>query len=96
MQRTYEAMLVVTPEYDEEAVAGVIERYEKLIEERGGAVDKVTKWGKRKLAYEINDFTEGVYVLMHFTGSSEVCEELERVFKISGDIIRFLIVRDER
>lgn len=96
MQRAYEVMLVITPDYDEEAVAGVTERYGKLIEERGGVVDKVTKWGKRKLAYEINDFTEGVYVLIQFTGSSEICEELERVFKISGDIIRFLIVRDER
>jgi small subunit ribosomal protein S6 len=96
MQRAYEVMFIVTPDYDEEAVAGVIDKYGKIIEERGGAVDKVTKWGKRKLAYEINDFTEGVYVLMNFTGTSEVCEELERVFKISGEIIRFLIVRDEK
>ncbi len=96
MQRTYEVMLVITPEYDEEAVAGVIEKYEKLIVERGGVVDNVNKWGKRKLAYEIQDFTEGVYVVMQFTGDSEICDELDRVFKISGDILRFLIVRDER
>jgi small subunit ribosomal protein S6 len=94
MQRAYEVMFVIIPEYDEEAVTGVIEKYSKLIEEHGGTVDKVAKWGKRKLAYEINDFTEGVYVLVHFTGDKKVCEELERNFKISGDIIRFLIVRD--
>jgi small subunit ribosomal protein S6 len=96
MDRKYEVMLVITPEYDEEAVAGVIEKYEKLITDRDGIIDKVTKWGKRKLAYEIKDFTEGVYVILQFTGGSEICKELDRTLKLSSEVIRFLIVRDEK
>ena len=55
----------------------------------------VEKWGKRRLAYEIEDYKEGQYILMNFEGEGRTSQEIERVMKISEDVIRFLTVRKE-
>jgi len=91
----YEAMYIIHPTVEDEARAALVERFSNLIVQSGGNVEKIDDWGKRKLAYEIQDMTEGHYILMHFEASSELPRELERNFKISEPIMRYLIVRKD-
>ena len=59
----YEAMYVITPELEDEAIKGIIEKYTGIITANGGEIEKVDEWGRRRLAYPINNKTEGYYVL---------------------------------
>lgn len=92
--RAYETMYIIRPEYDEEKVQSVVEKYSTLIQNNGGELVKVDLWGKRRLAYEIDKIREGHYVLVKFKGEPETPAELERIFKISDDVIRYLIVKE--
>ena len=79
----------------EEASAALIGKFKSLIE-ANGTIDSVDDWGKRRLAYPINDLTEGHYVLMTFTAAPELPAELDRVLKITEGIMRSMIVcKDE-
>lgn len=93
MVRPYEALYIVRPDLDDEAVNAIMEKYKGIIEEQGGEVENVNRWEKRRLAYEIKDQTEGIYLLMNFNAESAVSSELDRRFKISDDVIRHIIVR---
>lgn len=93
--RKYEVIYIIKPELDEEKTTAAIERFTSLITNAGGEIIKTEQWGKKRLAYEINDYREGYYVKVNFTGEPVVAHELERVFKITDDIIRYLIVREE-
>lgn len=92
--RKYEGMFIFLPNLDEEKRNAMLDRIKGIIETEG-TVDTVDEWGMRKLAYEINDLHEGYYVLINFTTTPEVKEELERVIKISDSVMRHMIVRDE-
>ncbi|HHY82222.1 MAG TPA: 30S ribosomal protein S6 [Clostridiales bacterium] len=89
----YESIYVIKPTVEEEAIKALVERFSTLIQQEGGQVDNVDEWGKRRLAYPIADFKEGYYVLMNFTAEPTVPQELERNYKITDDIIRFLTIR---
>ena len=92
----YEAMYVITPELEDEAVKGIIEKYTGIITANGGEIEKVDEWGRRRLAYPINDLNEGHYVLMTFTSAPELPAELDRVLKITEGVIRSMIIcKDE-
>jgi small subunit ribosomal protein S6 len=91
--RAYELMYIIRPDLDEEAINDVIEKFDQLIANNGGEVVNVNRWGKRRLAYEINDYREGYYVLEHFNGEPATEQELERVFKITDTVIRYLITK---
>lgn len=93
--RQYEVIYIIKPELDEEKTTSVIERFATLITNAGGEITKTEQWGKKRLAYEVNDYREGYYVLLNFTGEPTVAHELERVFKITDEIIRFIVVRME-
>jgi len=93
--RNYEVVYVIKPDLEAEAVSEVAARFSQLITDQGGEVIKVTEWGKKRLAYEVRKYREGYYVLMEFKGSPAVAQELERVLKISEDVIRYLITRLE-
>ena len=86
----YETMLVTNPALDEEASAALIGKFKSLIE-ANGTIDSVDEWGKRRLAYPINDLMEGYYVLMTFDAKPEFPAELDRVFKITEGVMRSLI-----
>jgi small subunit ribosomal protein S6 len=88
-------MLVLNPNLEEEALDSRVGKVQELITDRGGEIVKTEKWGKRKLAYEIAEFTEGFYVVMTFQAESAVAAELERVLKITDDVIRHLLVRTD-
>ena len=89
----YEAMYVITPELEDEAVKGIIEKYTGIITANGGEIEKVDEWGRRRLAYPINYKTEGYYVLTTFAATSELPRELERNLNNDEGILRFLVVR---
>jgi len=91
----YEAVYIVDATLGDEQIGAITAKYKTLIETGGGAVDKIDIWERRKLAYEIKGKTEGIYVIMQFHGKPAVEAELRRVFQISEDQIRFLIVRQD-
>ena len=94
--RKYETMYVIDPTLEEDAVHELVERFSKIIEDRGGEIEKVDEWGKRRLAYPIEDHNEGYYVLVNFSAEPDLPEELERVYKITDEILRYLIIRDDK
>ena len=93
--RAYELMFIMNPELDEEKITGVMDKFKGIIENNGGEIVKFDKWGKRKLAYEINDYRDGIYVLSNFNGEPAVVQELDRVLKITDEVIKHMIVRPE-
>jgi small subunit ribosomal protein S6 len=93
--RKYETMYIIRPTLDEEAVKGVVERFSDLIAQEGGQVEKIDEWGRRRLAYPIDDLKEGYYVLMNFSAPATLPGELERVYKITDSILRYTIIRDD-
>lgn len=92
----YETMLVTSSNLDEEASSALIAKFKTLIE-ANGTIDSVDEWGKRRLAYPINDLNEGYYVLMTFTADAAFPAELDRVLRITDGVMRSMIVcKDEQ
>ena len=89
----YEVVYIIDPAVEEEARKELIAKYNALITNNGGSVDKVEEWGKRRLAYAIDYKTEGYYVLVNFQAESELPKELERNLQISDSIIRYQVIR---
>ena len=90
--REYEVIFIVKP-LEEEQTELTITKFETLINSQGGTINKLDRWGKKRLAYEINDFIEGYYVYVNFAGEPKLVSELDRVLKISDDIIRHMIIK---
>lgn len=90
----YETIFIVSPKLDEEATKAIVERFKALIE-ANGTLNEVEEWGKRRLAYEINDEREGYYVLINFTAQTDFPAELDRVYKITEEIMRSIIIVKE-
>ena len=91
---SYETLYVIDPDLTEDATKALVEKFTKLIN-ANGAASEVNEWGKRKLAYPINDKTEGYYVLVNFTSEGSFPAELERIFKITEGILRAIVIRHE-
>lgn len=89
----YEAMYIVTPETEDEAIKGVIEKFSGIITANGGEIEKTDEWGRKKLAYPIDYKTEGYYVLVNFAAAPELPRELERNFRNDESILRYMVVR---
>ena len=88
----YEAMMVYSVAGGEEAVNALTEKFKALVAENG-TLENVDEWGKRKLAYLINDEAEGYYVLMSFESDANFPAEFERVAKITDGVLRTMIIR---
>lgn len=93
--KAYEVLYIIRPDLDEEATTALTDRFSGLATSNGAQNVTVDKWGKRRLAYEIEDYREGQYVLMNFEAEGKTSQEIERVMKISDDVIRFLTVRKD-
>lgn len=93
--RDYEVMYIINPELDEEQTTAVLDKFKGIVENNGGEIVKLDKWGKRRLAYEIKRKREGFYVLMNIKGTPEIVHELDRVFKITDEIMKHMILRDD-
>lgn len=90
----YETMLVTSAALDEEASSALIGKFKSLIE-ANGTIDSVDDWGKRRLAYPINDEEEGVYTVIKFTSEPDFPAELDRVFKITEGVLRSMTIAEE-
>ncbi len=92
MKRNYEGVFIFAPTAGEEDRNNIIERFKGIIES-AGSVTKLDEWGSRKLAYEIEDFKDGYYVLINFEAEKQVISELERISRITDSVIRNMIIR---
>ncbi len=93
MNRTYELMFVVRPDMTEEDLDKLISTLQAVVPPSGGNVQRVDKMGKRRLAYTVRRFHEGIYVLMIIEGGGAVIHELERRLRVTEPVIKFLTVR---
>jgi small subunit ribosomal protein S6 len=93
MTRIYENLFIVRPDATEEDIDHLIELMSKNVTNAGGTVDKVDKWGKRRLAYRVEKHREGSYVLIQFTAGPETVKEFERRMRVQDSVIKFLTVR---
>ncbi|MCG0275118.1 MAG: 30S ribosomal protein S6 [Thermosediminibacteraceae bacterium] len=94
--REYETMYILDPGLDEEAVTGLVDKFKALVEERGGEVKEIDRWGKRKLAYPIKHQKEGYYVVMNFSTDPDTAREMDRVLKITAGVLRYIIIRKDK
>lgn len=92
----YEAMYLVHPSVDDERLQEIIARFNQVVESEGGVIEHSGKWDRRRLAYPINKVQEATYVLMYFRANPQVPAELDRLFRISDEVIRHLIVRHDK
>ncbi len=91
--RIYEELFIAKPDAPEEEVDQFIEQLRTQLTTAGATVDKVDKWGKRRLAYRVDKYREGAYVLFQFSAGPEAVKELERRLRVSDIVIKFLTVR---
>ena len=91
--RDYELVLVISPETGEEEATGAVDRVHRFITERGGSVTNQEQWGVRRLAYPIQGYYEGNYVLTEFTSEPTLAGELEANLVSTAEVIRHLLVK---
>ena len=91
----YELVLIISPEIMDEALTSKVDDVSQFVIERGGVISNVEQWGKRRLAYPIERFTEGNYVLTKFALKAGSGKELEAKLQISEEILRHLLIRIE-
>lgn len=91
---SYETLFIIDASLSEEAIKGLVDKFTALIAEHG-KVSEVNEWGKRHLAYPINDKEEGYYVLVNFESEGNLPAELERIFGITEGIMRSIVIRHE-
>ena len=91
----YEVLYIIDPAQGEEGIAALVEKFKAMVEAEG-TLTNIDEWGKRRLAYPINDLMEGYYVLMTFNAAAAVPAELDRVFRITDGVMRSMIIcKDE-
>ena len=94
--RDYEIVYIFHPSLDEGKVNEKLDRFNGLLTgERGGTITAVDHWGKRQLAYSVEDQTSGYYVVSHFSAPSEALPEFERILKLDEELLRYLVVVNE-
>ncbi len=92
--KSYETLFVISPDLSEEDTKALVEKFTTLIKENG-EIGEIDEWGRRKLAYPIDYKTEGYYVLVNFKSATDFPSELERIFNITDNIIRSLVIAKE-
>ncbi|XJZ27316.1 30S ribosomal protein S6 [Bacillota bacterium Lsc_1132] len=93
--KKYEIMYIIRPNIEDEAKKALVERFNTILSDNGAESVEVKDWGKRRLAYEINDFRDGYYQIVNVTSTAAAVEEFSRLAKISEDIIRHIVVKAE-
>ena len=88
----YETVFIIKPDIGDEATNAAVERFTDLIAANGTVIEKA-EWGRRRLAYPIDDFEEGYYVLINFSCGAEFLTELDRVYNITDTILRSIVIR---
>lgn len=93
--RKYEAAIILQSNLEEDVRNAEIEKLKNIIIERQGTVDKVNEWGQRRLAYEINKKRDGYYVIINFTSNADAVNEIDRICKISDNVVRLMTTVEE-
>jgi len=91
----YELMVILDPEIDERTVPGSLDKFLNVVRDEGGTIEKVDIWGRRRLAYEINKKSEGIYAVVDFTANAATTNELDRQLKLSEAVMRTKVLRAE-
>jgi small subunit ribosomal protein S6 len=91
--RDYELVIVVSPEGGDDAFPAIVERVTSFIKDRGGEVQNVDAWGRRRLAYPIRRYLDGFYAVIYFAGEPSVIRPLESSLDLADDVLRHLVVR---
>ena len=91
--RQYEIMIILDPEIEERTVAPSLDKYLTVIKNAGGTVDKVDIWGKRRLAYDIQKKSEGIYAVVDFTSTPATAKELDRQLGLNEVVLRTKVLR---
>ena len=95
MTHQYELMVILDPEIDERTVAPSLDKFLNVIRNDGGTIENVDIWGRRRLAYEIQKKSEGIYAVVNFTANSDATVELDRQLKLSEAVLRTKVLRAE-
>lgn len=93
--RKYETLYVLRPDLEAEKTQELVQKFTGVVTDNGGDGCELNEWGKRRLAYEIDGLHEGYYILMTYHAPTDLSQELERLFRISDDVIRYITVRVE-
>lgn len=93
--RRYEMMVILDPEIEERTVAPSLDKYLGVVKTAGGTVDNVDIWGRRRLAYEINKKSEGIYAVVNFTATPETAQELDRQLGLNEAVLRTKVMRPD-
>jgi len=93
MTHQYELMVILDPEIDERTVAPSLDKFLNVIRNDGGTIDNIDIWGRRRLAYEIQKKSEGIYAVVNFTATSDATVELDRQLKLSEAVLRTKVLR---
>jgi len=94
--RRYELMLIVRPDIADDKAQAVVDRTTRQLVASGGQIIKVAPWGRRRLAYQIDQFREGSYHIVLFEAPAAAISEMERTLQITEEVLRHLVTRDER
>ncbi|UQN16150.1 30S ribosomal protein S6 [Gulosibacter sp. ACHW.36C] len=86
-------MVIISPEIDERTVATSLDKFLAVITKDGGTIENTDIWGKRKLAYEIEKKSEGIYAVVNFTATSATAQELDRQLRLSEAVLRTKVLR---
>ena len=95
MTHQYELMVILSPEIDERQVAPTLDRFLKVITNDGGSIDNVDIWGRRRLAYEIQKKSEGIYAVVDFSSTSDTAKELDRQLGLNEAVLRTKVLRTD-
>ena len=93
--RTYEVAFIAAPNTADDDLSKLNSQIEQIVADRGGKITKVDNWGRRKLAYRIGKFDEGIYTFVYLEGSGREIAEVERRLRVTDFIIRHLTVRTD-
>lgn len=93
--RKYELMYIIRPNLEEAATKELVERFNTILTDNGAEIEKTEEKGKRRLAYEINDFREGYYVLLNVNAPIEAINEFTRLAGINENLLRHIVVRED-
>lgn len=93
--KKYEVMYIINASVEDDKRKALIDSVAKIITDNGGKVTKTDEWGMRDFAYRIDDMTKGYYVVVNFEADNACVKEFDRLMRINGSIVRFMITRDE-
>ncbi len=95
MLNKYESIFIINPELGEDNTKAIVEKFKGLLES-SAQLESIDEWGKRKLAYPIDDINDGYYVMLNFSAEPEFPRELERIYKITDGVLKYLVIKKDK